>query len=109
MNSVRRLLAEFVNRPREFHALFLGFALTYIGIFHKPFLNFVGVEVVLPVALGIGLVILGVRVDALRELFNERFLPERVNVPEDVRKEEFYYWGGVFAVFAAKHVAELAL
>lgn len=101
---MKKVFKEFLNSPREWHAFGAGFILTYIGVFHQPLSSFSGYDVLMPTALGIGLILLGIEVEKIREMCNKFVLPKRVNIPEDIRKEWQYYWLGIFLVFALKHI-----
>lgn len=95
---------EFLSRPREVHALVAGFIFAYLGYFHQPLLPYAGFEVMTPLAFGIGLMIIGVTPVAIRKVLNGVLLPEEVDLPEDIRVEWIYYWGGVFLVYLIPHV-----
>lgn len=95
---------EFLSSPSEVHAFGLGFILSYLGFYHAPLATYAGREVLTPLALGIGLIIIGMKPKAVRRFCNRVFLPKEVNIPEDVRDEWQYYWGGIFLMYLLTHL-----
>lgn len=94
---------ELFNKPREWHAYSIAVIITYLGLVHQPFVQMTGSPFALHLAFGIGLVIIGVRPKVVRDVLNRR-LPEKARLPDDIVKEPFYYWAGIFTVYAARHV-----
>lgn len=102
-------IKTFLSKPDEVHAFGIGFILTYLGLHHSPLVPYAGREVLTPLAFGIGFVVLGMKPTAVRGFCNKVFLPKDINIPEDVRNEWQYYWGGIFLTYASTQLYKVVV
>lgn len=103
--SWKTTILEFANRPREAHSIGYGAMLTYLGLYHGLTVPYTGLALD-KLALLIGVMIIGLKPQAMKKSVNKA-LPTDVNLPEDITKEEHYYWIGLTLVYVVQHIDTL--
>jgi len=98
----KQTVLEFANKPREAHSIGYGAMLTYLGLYHQLTVPYTGLSLD-KLALLIGVTIIGLKPKAMKESVNKA-LPKNATLPDDITKEEHYFWIGLTLIYVVQHL-----